>query len=146
MHPKAQITDDIKVAMKAGDKTKRDILRQMSAAFKQAEIDNQKELSETDAHKILQKEIKRRQESIDELVNAGRDASDVEAEVEVIAEYLPKQLTREEIETLVKAAIAETGASEPKDMGKVMGKIKDDIAGKADGKMVSQIVRELLSE
>lgn len=145
MHPKEQILADIKEAMKAGDKTRRDILRQLSAAFKQSEVDQQKELTADDALKILQKEAKRRQESIADFTKAGRDVSDIEAELALIESYLPEQLSKEKIAVFVKEAIAEVGATSPADMGKVMQAVMSKVQGQADGKVVSQVVREHLA-
>ncbi len=146
MHPKEQITQDLKAAMKAGDTQKRGVLRLMLAAFKQAEVDRQKELSAEDALAILMTEAKKRREAIEEMEKAGREelAAQERYELSVIEAYLPQQMSREEIEQLVREVIAEVGATTPKDMGRVMKAIMPRVKGKADGKLVNGIVRELL--
>ena len=147
MHPKEQITQDLKAAMKAGDTRKRGVLRLMLAAFKQAEVDRQKELTPEDALGILMSEAKKRREAIEEMEKAGRQAlADQERyELSVIEAYLPAQMSREEVERIAREVIAEVGATTPKDMGRVMKAIMPRVKGQADGKLVNSIVRELLS-
>ena len=145
MNPKEQIQADLTAAMKARDTEKRDALRLLTAAIKQVEVDQRKELSEEDVYTILQKEAKRREESITELENAGRDASSEKAELTLIESYLPKQLDRAEIEAEARNAIAESGASTAKDTGNVMKILMPPLKNRADGKLVSEVVRELLS-
>ena len=145
MHPKAQINTDLKEAMKAKDNFRRDTLRLLSAAFKQAEVDNRKELSEEDAMAILKKEAKRRQESITDLEKAGRDTEQEKAELDLISTYLPAQLDREAVVVIAQEVVNEIGASSPKDMGMVMKNLMPRLGGQADGKLVSGVVRELLS-
>jgi hypothetical protein len=145
MHPKEQIQADLKDAMKAKDAFRRDTLRQLSAAFKQAEVDERKELSEEDAIKILKKEAKRREESIADLEKAGRDTSDEQAELELISAYLPEEMDRATIEKFAREAVAEAGATSPKEMGDVMKILMPRLGGQADGKVVSEVVRGLLS-
>jgi hypothetical protein len=135
----------MKASMKAGDTAKRDALRMLSAAFKQAEVDMRKDLTDEDAVKILQKEAKRRQEAIVDLEKAGRDASAEKAELALIESYLPQQLDRAALVDLAKQAIAQVGATSPKDMGNVMKALMPHVQGRADGKLVSDVVRELLS-
>jgi len=145
MHPKEQIQADLKEAMKAKDATRRDTLRLLSAAFKQAEVDGQKELSEEDAIKILKKEAKRREESIADLEKAGRDISAEQEELKLISVYLPEEMDRATIEQHAREAIAEAGATSPKEMGDVMKILMPRLGGQADGKVVSEVVRGLLS-
>lgn len=140
-----QIKTSLKEAMKAKQKERRDTLRMLDSAFKQVEIDEQRELSAEDEAEILQKEIKRRREAMKELADGGRDVSAEETEIAVIEEFLPEQLSREEIEAMAKQAIEETGATEQKDMGKVMGKLVSQTKGRADNSLVSQVVRDLLN-
>ena len=141
---KERISEALKDAMKSKDGEKRDALRLLQAAFKQVEVDTRQELSEDNEMDILLKEAKKRRESIEELGKAGRDTAEEQYELDLIESFLPKQMTEEEIRALVTAAIAETGASNPKEMGKVMGKLNPQTKGKADGKLVSQIVKEML--
>jgi hypothetical protein len=145
MSLKERVAEDMKAAMKAGNTAKRDALRLISAAFKQAEVDSRKDLTDEDVVKILQKEAKRRQEAIVDLEKAGRDTSAEKAELSLIESYLPQQLDRADLIELAKQAIAQVGATSPKDMGNVMKALLPQIQGRADGKLVSDVVRELLS-
>jgi uncharacterized protein YqeY len=145
MHPKEQILADLKEAMKAGEVQRRNTLRLLSAAFKQAEVDERKELSAEDALKILKKEAKRREESITDLEKAGRDTSDEQAELDLISAYLPAEMDRAAIEQHAREAIAESGATSPKEMGDVMKILMPRLGGQADGKLVSEVVRGLLN-
>jgi uncharacterized protein YqeY len=145
--PRPQIQDALKQAMINKDTTRRDVLRMTVSAFKQVEIDERRELSADDALTILQREIKKRRDSVDEARKAGRnDIADSEAaELAMLEVFLPQQLSRDEIAALVKDAIAKTGASSAKDMGKVMGVLMPQVKGKADGKLVNEVVRDLLN-
>ncbi|MCA9881573.1 MAG: GatB/YqeY domain-containing protein [Anaerolineae bacterium] len=137
----------LKEAMKNKDTERRNTIRLLQSAIKQVEVDERRELSDEDVVDILQKEAKKRRESIDELNSAGRNeqAAAEEAELDIIIEFLPAQLSQEEIEAMARDAIAKTGANSPKEMGKVMGMLAPQTKGRADGKLVSTIVRELLS-
>jgi uncharacterized protein YqeY len=147
MHPKEQIQQNLKEAMKSGDTRRREVLRLMMAAFKQVEIDQRKDLSEGDMISILMSEAKKRREAIEEMERAGRSklAEQEKYELGVIEGYLPQQLSREEIEKLVREAVQEVGATTPKDMGKVMKVLMPRVQGQADGKLVNSIVKEILS-
>ncbi len=147
MHPKEQIQADLKEAMRAGDTRRREVLRLLMAAFKQVEVDRRIELSESDALGILVSEAKKRREAIAEMSGAGRTelAAQEQYELELIESYLPRQLERAELEPIVREAIAEVGATTPKDMGQVMKVVMARVKGQADGKLVNTIVRELLS-
>lgn len=147
MHPKEQIQADLKEAMRAGDTRRREVLRLLMAAFKQVEVDRRIELSESDALGILMSEAKKRREAIAEMSGAGRTelAAQEQYELELIESYLPRQLERAELEPIVREAIAEVGATTPKDMGQVMKVVMARVKGQADGKLVNTIVRELLS-
>jgi uncharacterized protein len=145
-NPKDLINSALKEAMKNKDNARRDVLRLLSSAIKQVEIDDQKEVTPEQALEILQKEAKKRRESIDELTKAERSdqAQAEQYELGVLEEFLPRQLSRDEIVALVKEAIAQSGASTAKEMGKVMGILQPKTKGVADGKLVSQLVKELL--
>ena len=145
--PKDQLMSALKVAMKNKDTERRNTIRLLQSAIKQVEVDERRDLSDEDIVDILQKEAKKRRESIDELTAAGREeqAQAEQDELDLIIEFLPEQLSLEEIEVLVRDAIAKTGASTPKEMGKVMGILAPQTKGRADGKLVSTVVRELLS-
>jgi uncharacterized protein YqeY len=146
MHPKEAVQENLKAAMKAGDTRRRETLRLMTAAFKQVEVDQRKDLTEDDATSILMSEAKKRRESIDEMMRAGRSdlAEQEQYELSVIEEFLPRQLSDDELRRVVREAIAETGASSPKDIGALMRVVMPRVQGQADGKRVNAIVRELL--
>lgn len=147
MNPKEQIQQDLKEAMKSGDTRRREVLRLMMAAFKQVEVDKRIQLSDDDSISVLMTEAKKRRESIEEMDRAGRAAlaEQERYELGVIEAYLPQQLSRAEIEDLVRAAIQESGATTPKDMGKVMQVLMPRVKGKADGKLVNAVVKDLLA-
>ena len=146
MHPKEQIQADLKEAMRAGDARRREALRLLMAAFKQVEVDRRQVLSEDDALSILSSEAKKRREAIAEMSGAGRTelAAQEQYELDLIESYLPRQLDRAELEPIVREAIAEVGATTPKDMGQVMKVVMARVRGQADGKLVNSIVRDLL--
>ncbi|MBX3062398.1 MAG: GatB/YqeY domain-containing protein [Anaerolineae bacterium] len=147
MTAKDRILDDLKTAMKAGDATKRDALRLLSSAIKQAEIDSRTTLSEEQLNSLLQTEAKKRRDTITEMQKAGREdiAAKEAMELALIESYLPTQLTREQIEEEVRKAISETGAQSAKDMGNLMKVLMPRVKGLADGKLVNEVVKTLLS-
>ena len=147
MHPKEQLQSDLKAAMKAKDVKRREVLRLLMAAFKQVEVDTRKELSADDALGILMTEAKKRREAIDEMESAGRSdlAEQEKYELGVIETYLPQQLSREEVEAMAREAIAEVGATTPREMGNVMKVLMPRVKGQADGKLVNSVVRDLLT-
>lgn len=144
-----QISTDIKEAMKARDKVRLETLRNIKKVFLEAKTapGANDELSDADAMKILQKLAKQGKESAATYTAQGRQglADDELAQVAVIESYLPKPMTEEEIEEVVKAIIAETGATSIKEMGKVMGVASKKMAGKAEGGQISAIVKRLLA-
>jgi uncharacterized protein YqeY len=147
MSLKEQINTQIKEAMKAKENAKRDALRLLSSAFKQIEVDERKELSDEDIIKIIQKQIKQRNDSITQYQTAGRDDL-IEKELSEIAfyePYLPKQLGDEELSSAIKAIISQVGAESMKDIGKVMGMASKELAGKVDGKRINECAKALLS-
>lgn len=146
MSLKEKISQDLKTAMKAKDVAKRDALRLLSSAFKQIEVDERKELSDEDIIKIIQKQIKSRNDSATQYKEAGRDEL-AQKELDEIAYYevyLPAQLSDEELEVTVKNIIEKVGASTMKDMGKVMGMANKELSGSADGKRISECVKKAL--
>jgi len=141
------INQDIKNAMKAKETKKRDALRLLTSAFKQIEVDERKELSDDDVIKIIQTQIKRRNDSATQYRDAGRDDL-MQIELDEIAfyeVYMPAQLSDDELASELKKIISKVGATSPKDMGKVMGMASKALAGKADGKRISECVKELLA-
>lgn len=147
MSLKTQIIDDIKTAMKAKDKDKVGTIRMLTAAIKQVEVDERRELADADVLSIVSKMIKQRKDAAEQFKQVDRqDLADKElAEIEILKQYLPAQLSTEEIDAVVKQVIAETGASGMQDMGQVMGAVKAKVAGQADMGEVSQIVKANLT-
>ena len=144
---KDQIQDAMKTAMKAGDKERLAVIRLIMSAIKQVEVDERIEVDDSRALGILDKMVKQRRESISQFQSGGREdlASKEQAEIDIIAEFLPKALSEEEIERIVSDAISQTGAGSMKDMGKVMGIVKPQITGRADVGAVSAKIKSLLS-
>lgn len=148
MSLKEQITEDMKAAMRAKDAGKLGTIRLLTAAMKQKEVDERVELTDTHVLAIIEKMIKQRKDSISQFEAAGRtDLVEQErAELAVLAAYMPAQLSEAEIAEQVQAAVAETGATGPQDMGKVMGVLKGKLAGRADMTAVSGLVKAALSK
>ncbi len=146
MDIKTRLTEAMKEAMKANDAVRKVTVRMVLAAIKQAEVDRQTTLDDAAVMGIIQKEIKNRREAIEEAKKAERAdlVSANEAEVAVLETFLPAAMPADELRDLVKAAIAETGASSPSDMGKVMKVVMAKVAGRAPGDAVSAAVREQL--
>lgn len=144
---KQLITNDMKLAMKAKDKSALKAIRMILGAIKQKEIDERIELTDGQALSVIQKMVKQRKDSISQFSDAGRiDLVDIEeAELLIINNYMPKQLSKDEVEAAVIKAISETGADSMKDMGKLMGVLKGQLDGKADMGHVSQLIKAKLS-
>ena len=144
---KQLITDDMKLAMKAQDKSALKAIRMILGAIKQKEIDERINLDDTQVLAVIQKMVKQRKDSISQFSDAGRtDLVEVEeAELSIINNYMPKQLSEAEIEVAVVNAIADSGANSMKDMGKLMGILKGQLDGKADMGRVSQLIKSKLS-
>lgn len=144
--PKAKLNEALKQAMIDKNVLRRDVIRMVMSEIKQIEVDQRKTITEDDVLTVLQREVKKRRESIDEAAKAGRTeiADAVKAEIAEIETFLPQQLSRDEIAVLVRDAIAQSGATSGKEMGKVMGVLMPKVKGKADGKLVNEVVRELL--
>lgn len=142
-----QILNDIKSAMKAGEKKQLATLRLISAAIKQKEVDERIELNEEQTIAILDKMLKQRRESIAQYDKANReDLSQIEKdEMQIIQTYMPEAMSEDEISSLIDAAIGETGAASIKDMGKVMGKVKPLLQGRADMSIVSAQIKTRLN-
>ena len=147
MSLKDTITEDMKSAMKAGDKDRLKVVRLIMAAIKQVEVDSRSELDDAGVLGVLEKMVKQRRDSVEQFEDGGRDdlAAAERAEIEVLQAYLPEQLTADEIAALVDDVIAATGAESIRDMGKVMGQIKAKAAGRADMGAVSATVKERLN-
>jgi len=141
-----QITDDMKAAMKSGDKVRLGAIRMLRSALKDKEIELIRPLTEEDVVAVIAKLIKQRKDAASQYSDAGREelAEKELAEVTVFEAYLPEQMSEAEVEAVVKQAIAESGAEGMKDMGKVMGVIRPKLQGKADMGLVSSLVKQLL--
>ena len=143
---KDQLNNAVKDAMRAGDDLRKTTLRMALSAIKFAEVQKGGPLDDPDVLGILQKEIKSRHEAIEDAQKAGRLDLETAAndEIAILQVFLPQPLTPQELEQIVRAAIAETGASSMRDMGKVMGTLTPRTRGRADGKTVSDLVKQLL--
>jgi uncharacterized protein YqeY len=148
MSLKTRLTDDMKAAMKAGEKDRLGVIRLLNAAIKQREVDERVELDDAQVLAVLEKQVKQRKDSLSQYENAGReDLAAVERyELGVIQAYLPAQMGAAELEAEVAAAIAEAGARGPQDMGKVMAVLKPKLAGRADMGALSGLVRNALAK
>lgn len=144
---KQELQSALKHAMKAKDSDRRNAIRLLQSAITQAEIDGRAELDDLAIRNILRKEAKKRRETISELEGAGRadDAAAERVELAVTEEFLPRQLSDEELKPIILDAIAEVDASSMKEMGQVMSVVMPKVQGLADGKAVNAIVREYLS-
>ncbi|QYR52935.1 GatB/YqeY domain-containing protein [Lysobacter soyae] len=147
MSLKQQLTDDMKAAMKSGEKAKLGVIRLINAAIKQKEVDERIELDDAAVLAVLEKMVKQRRDSISQYEAAAReDLAVIERdELAIIDTYLPAKMGEAEIAAAVDAAIAETGASSAADMGKLMGVLKPRLAGQADMALVSKWVKQRLS-
>ena len=146
MSLKARLTEDMKAAMKGGDKERLQVIRLANAAIKQREVDERIELDDAQVLAVLEKMVKQRRDSVSQYEAANReDLAAIERfEIGVIQGYLPQALDPAEIDALVAAAIAESGAAGPQEMGKVIGLLKPRLAGRADMGKVSGLVKQAL--
>ena len=144
---KDQLTTDMKAAMKGGDKERLSTIRLINAAIKQREVDERIMLDDAQVLTVLEKMLKQRRDSITQFEAANRtDLADKEkAEVAVIQVYMPAQMTPAEVDAAIAAAIAESGATGPKDMGKVMGLVKPKVAGRTDMGKLSESIKAKLA-
>jgi hypothetical protein len=144
---KQKLTEDLKQAMRSGDTVRRSALRLLLSAIGNAEIARQRSLDDADILGIIAKEVRQRRESIEAFKQGNRQdlVDQEEAELAVLQEYLPQQMTREEIVEAARRVIAEVGAEGPKDKGKVMPRLIAELKGRADGREINAVVSELLS-
>ncbi len=142
-----KLMDDLKAAMKSGDKLRQSVIRMLRAKIKNAEIEKRGALDDGEVIKAIARDVKQHKESIAAFKEGNRTelAEKEEAELAILMEYMPQQMPRDEVATIIKQVIEETGAAGLQDKGKVMGKIMAQVSGKADGKEVNQIVTELLA-
>ncbi len=148
MDIKTQLNESMKDAMKSGDKLRKTTVSMVLAAVKQVEVDKRIALDDTAVIGLLQKEVKNRREALEEAKKAERaDLVEAnEAEIKILEVFLPKAMPAEELRALVQAAIVETGASAPSDMGKVMKIVMPKVAGRAPNDAISAVVKELLTK
>jgi uncharacterized protein YqeY len=143
---KERIKNDIKEAMRSKDTAKRDTLRNIQAGIKQIEVDERRDVSDSDVEAIMMKYLKQREDAKTQFADAGRDdlVAKEEAEITIVKSYLPEPMNDEELEAILKEIIADTGAQSMKDMGKVMGAAKVKVGSRAAGRRINQIVKQLL--
>lgn len=150
MSLKERLTEDMKQAMrdKEAGKLRLSVIRMVRANIKNVEIDRKQELSDDEVLDVLAKEVKMRRDSVEEFKKGSRPdlVENLEREIEILMDYLPKQLSEAEVRALVESAVAQTEATSPKEMGKVMAVLMPKVKGRADGKMVNTIVREMLNQ
>ncbi|HEU4963154.1 MAG TPA: GatB/YqeY domain-containing protein [Bacilli bacterium] len=141
-----RLENDMKQAMKSKDKVRLSVIRMVRTAIKNAEIDQKITLSDDDVMAVLNREMKQRRDSLQAFESAGRQdlIEDVNKEIAVLMDYLPQQLSEDELRAIVQEVVATTGATGKADMGKVMGALMPKVKGRADGKLVNQIVQQAL--
>ena len=143
---KEKLMDDLKTAMKEKDAVKKSVITLIRSAVKQYEVDNRVDADDEKVIELISKQLKQRKDSLEEFEKAQRDdlVEQTGKEIEIITEYLPKQLEKEEVEKIVAETIQEIQASSLKDMGKLMSAVMPKLKGKADGKLVNEIAKKLL--
>ena len=146
MSLKQKLQEDLKSSMKNKDTNKKSVITLIRASIKQYEVDNRVELGDEEITDLIAKQLKQTRDSREEFAKAGRDdlVSKAEAEIEVLKEYLPQQLSEEELNEIVIATISEVGATSMKDMKQIMSSIMPKVKGRADGKLINELVRKNL--
>lgn len=146
MSLKQQLKDDLKIAMREKNVVKRDSIRAINTMIKQIEVDERKELSDEDVIKLIQKGIKQREEAVTQYKDASRDdlVEKEQEQIDVFKEYLPAQISDEDLEAGLKEIIAAVDAQSMKDIGKVMGQASKKFAGVADGKRINEMTKKIL--
>ncbi|WP_256760185.1 GatB/YqeY domain-containing protein [Cohnella sp. WQ 127256] len=141
-----RLNEDMKLAMKSGEKFRLQTIRMVRASIKNQEIELRRPLEDNELLNIMSRELKQRRDSLQDFERGGREdlVSNVKAEIEIISEYLPRQLTEEEVKAIVVQTMQETGASSKADLGKLMGALMPKVKGIADGKLVNAIVQQSL--
>ena len=144
---KEKLLEDLKNCMKEKNVVRKNVIQMVRAAILQVEKDKQITLDDNQIIDIIAKESKKRKDSLADYEKSGREdlLNEIKEEIEILAEYLPKQLSIEEVEKVVKEVIAEVGATSMKDMGKVMKAAKEKIGAASDGKTINEVVKKLLS-
>lgn len=144
---KERLMEDLKNAMKNKDKSLKDVITLVRAAIKQREVDERIDLNDEDIIDIIAKQVKQKRDSIESFEKGNREdlVAMTQNEIDILMEYMPRQLTEDEVDEIVKSAVDETGANTVKDIGKVMSIVMPKVKGKADGNLVNKIVRQYLS-
>lgn len=144
MSLKEKLQEDLKSSMKNKDTLRKSVITLVRAAIKHYEVDNRVELGDAEIIDIISKQLKQRNDSLIEFEKAGREdlVEETKSEIQVLKEYLPQQLSEEELEKIVIETIAEVGATSMKDMGKIMASIKPKTAGRADGRKINELVKK----
>ena len=147
MSLKEQLSQDLKQAMKDKDTIRKNVVQLIRSGVLQIEKDNKVTLDDEGVLDVIAKQLKQRRDSLPDYEKSGREdlICELKTEMDILMGYLPRQFTREEIEEIVKAAVAETGASTVKDMGKIMACVMPKTKGRADGKVINEIARAYLS-
>lgn len=145
---KEQLMEDLKAAMKAKETVRKSTITMLRAAVKQVEVDTREELGDDAIIDLIVKQIKQKRAALEEFIKGERSdlVEETQAEIDILQDYLPEQLSEEEVIQIIKAAIDEVGATSMKDMGKVMAIIKEPLQGKADNKFVADQVKKLISQ
>ncbi len=145
---KDKLMEDLKVAMKEKDAVRKATITMLRAAVKQVEVDQRVDLDDDGVIEIIARQIKQKRSALEEFEKANRQdlVDEAHQEIKVLEAYLPEQLSEEELRQLISEAIAETGASSPKEMGKVISLVSGKTKGRADGKLIATLVKEMLSK
>ena len=147
MSLKEQLAIDLKSAMKDKDTVRKNVVQMIRAGVLQIEKDKKVTLDDNGVLEVISKQLKQRKDAMPDYEKSGRSdlIAELKAEIGYLMEYLPEQLSEEELTEIVKAAVAETGASSVRDMGKIMGAVLPKVQGRADGRMINEIAKKLLS-
>ncbi|WP_066495329.1 GatB/YqeY domain-containing protein [Abyssisolibacter fermentans] len=146
MSLKEKLMDDLKQSMRQKNKLRKNAITMVRAGIKQKEVDERIQLNDEQIIEIISKQVKQKKDSIESFEKGGRDdlVENTKKEIEILMEYLPEQLSNEEIEAIVKEVVHEVNATSMKDMGKIMGKLMPRIKGRADGSVVNSYVKQIL--
>ena len=144
---KERLMEDMKVSMRNKETLKKSVITMIRASVKQKEVDDRVDLNDDDVIELIAKQLKQRKDALVEFEKAERDdlIAQTKAEIEILASYLPQQLTDEELEAVVRDAVAEVNAQSVKDMGKIMGKVMAVAKGRVDGKRINEMVKKVLN-
>lgn len=143
---KQKLQEDLKTSMKNKDTLRKSVITLIRSSIKQVEVDKRIELNDDDVIDIISKQLKQRNDSLEQFLDAGREdlVEETRSEIEVLKEYLPQQLSEEELNEIVIATISEVGATSMKDMKQIMSSIMPKVKGRADGKLINELVRKNL--